>query len=436
MDHTTVINTVQEKFNSFEKGLNGEANSLLHKARKGSLESLSKNGFPKGGKDEEYKYTDLTSPLVKDFIEILGQTEESKESFEDLIDYDLDANIVVFVNGQFSNELSKIISPETQIKIASLAKESNSEAISHSNESGAQADGFLLLNNAFAQDGAIITIPRNVTVEKPVVIYYISDATKRKSLVQPRNVFMAEENSEVQIIESFKSKGTNENFTNTSTQIKVEKNARVQHAKLQIELDEAYHVGNTQVLQEDGSTFTNTTITFGGKSIRNNLDIEIDGSGAEANMFGLFVLNEKQHVDNHTSVDHKKPHSLSNEFYKGILDDSSEGVFNGKIFVRQDAQKTNAFQSNNNILLSDKATINTKPQLEIWADDVKCSHGATTGQIDENQMFYLRARGLDKDHARAILLHAFAQEVIDKIKIEPLKDFLTKKLEERLSDEL
>jgi Fe-S cluster assembly protein SufD len=210
------------------------------------------------------------------------------------------------------------------------------------------------------------------------------------------------------------------------------KNAHLEHSKIQIEQSGAYHFGSIEVSQERDSIFTTTNITLDGSMIRNNVNIALEAENCEANMYGLFLVNGKTHIDNHTSVDHKKPNSQSNELYKGILDEKSRAVFNGKIFVRREAQKTNAFQANNNVLLSNDATINSKPQLEIWADDVKCSHGCTIGQLDAEAIFYLRARGIGEVAAKAMLLKAFAEDATQKITILELHEIVTNAIDERL----
>ncbi|MEO6695213.1 MAG: Fe-S cluster assembly protein SufD, partial [Ignavibacteria bacterium] len=249
---------------------------------------------------------------------------------------------------------------------------------------------------------------------------------------QPRNLILAEEGASVNVIEDYHTIGDKQSFTNAVTEIFCDKSSKVEHYKIQNDGDNSYHIGTSQVMQEKDSRFSNTTISWGGSITRNDLNSVFNDSNTECHFFGLYMLTGKQHVDNHTLADHKMPHCYSNELYKGILDDRSTGVFNGKIMVREDAQKTNAYQSNNNILLSDDATIYSKPQLEIFADDVKCSHGATTGQLNEEEMFYLQSRGISKDHARTLLLYAYASDVIDSVKVGELKDLLVKKLEKKL----
>lgn len=281
-------------------------------------------------------------------------------------------------------------------------------------------------------NGAFIEVADKVVVDKPIVLYFVGDSSAAKLSYQIRNLVVAGKFAEATVIEKFDTIGDNESFTNVVNEFSVDRNANVRYFKIENDSDQAYHVSNTHASQEGSSTFTANTIALNGAMVRNNLNIRLDGEGCESHMNGLYVLKGKTHVDNHTVVDHVKPNSYSNELYKGIMDDKSRGVFNGKIFVRQDAQKTNAFQSNKNVLLSDNATINTKPQLEIWADDVKCSHGCTTGQLDQDALFYLQARGIQKDKARAILLKAFASDVLENIDNEAIKDYLEAIITERL----
>ena len=296
-----------------------------------------------------------------------------------------------------------------------------------------KTESFIALNTAFSYDGAFIHIPGNTVVEQPIHLLYVSDARNAASVAYPRNLVVAEKSSQVKIVESFHCmQSGNHNFTNSVTEIVVKENAIVEFNKIQNETAEAFHINHTEAYLAKNSTFNINTITLGGEIVRNNLHIVLNDENGTAHLYGLYLLNGNQLVDNHTLVDHAKPNCYSNELYKGIIDDKAHGVFNGKIFVRQDAQKTNAYQSNKNILLSNDASMHAKPQLEIFADDVKCSHGATTGQIDEEALFYLRSRGIGEQNARALLNTAFAADVINNITIEALKNnlitFLSSKL--------
>ena len=284
-----------------------------------------------------------------------------------------------------------------------------------------------------AIDGAFIFIPEKTVIPQAIHILYLTDSVDGNVITFPRNLTIASQFSQVLIVESYHSISNQISFTNAVTEIIAEENANVDYYKIQDENNASFQINNTQIKQERNSNVSSNTITLDGALVRNNLNYLINGEGCETHLFGLYLLNGKQHVDNHTLVDHAVPHCLSNELYKGIMKDQSSGVFNGRIMVRKDAQKTNAFQSNKNILLSDNAHVTTKPQLEIFADDVKCSHGATTGQLDQEALFYLRSRGIAKDKAMALLVHAFASDVIDKVKIDKLKINLLHLISERLN---
>ncbi len=433
---TDIKSSFIEGFKSFETSLNGSAQGPLHQLRKNALQVFDQTGFPPA-KNEEYKYTNIAKALQKQ----LGSQTSTQPSqlnakgIEPFLFKGLEANQLVFINGQYRPELSQLLKEEN-LHISELAEayKTQPEKVSAAlgQHAKAESDAFIALNTAFTKHGSFIEVPAKAVLEKPVVLHFISDSSEGATTSQPRNLFLIGRSAEVNIVEAYHSVGSQACFTNIVTEIEVQENAQLQYFKLQIEDDNALQVNTTHIYQRADSRVTTTTITLGGQLIRNNLNFVLDASNIEANMYGLYYLHGKQHVDNHTVVDHRKPHSISNELYKGIMDDASTGVFNGKIYVRQEAQKTNAFQSNKNILLTDTASINTKPQLEIWADDVKCSHGATTGQINEEQLFYLRARGLSEESARAMLLHAFAADIIEHISIEPLKEHFLNVLNEKL----
>jgi Fe-S cluster assembly protein SufD len=275
-------------------------------------------------------------------------------------------------------------------------------------------------------------VPDNAVVNRPVLIYNIHDAREGQVTTASRNLFIIGKNSEVTVIEKFDSVGEHTHFSNLVTEAVVGANAGLELYSVQNDSGNRFQQALTHVHQSDSSRVNTFTFTLNGKFVRNNLQLSLDGEGIESHMFGLYLITGDTLADNHTVVDHRKPNSFSNEIYKGIMDGNSKGVFNGKIFVRPQAQKTNAFQANKNILLSDKAGVNTKPQLEIWADDVKCSHGCTTGQLDEEAMFYLQARGINKETARAMMLYAFAVEILDNVKNPELKEYFDHLVSERL----
>ncbi|MDA0194045.1 MAG: Fe-S cluster assembly protein SufD [Bacteroidetes bacterium] len=426
------------QFQSFENRLNGEKQMPVHKLRKDAFEALQSTGLP-DNKNEEYRFTRLTTLLERSFN--LSQQNPEQSLTKDQIDgrmmKDIDGSSLVFLNGVYSKEQSVIASEHQDITIDSLqdAIKYDSECFEHyfNKTKSYGNDGFLSWNTAFTETGVKISVESNRTYEKPIVLNFITDATGQQFIGNPRILIQIGENSEITFLENFKTIGDFPAFNNLALEIISEKASRVKYIKIQDDGDNTIHMSNSMVYQTDACNVSMFAFTFSGKMVRNNLNVVVDGEGCEANMYGLYLLNGTTHADNHTVVDHRKPNSVSNELYKGILDDKSRGVFNGKIYVRQLAQKTNAFQSNNNILLSNDATINTKPQLEIWADDVKCSHGCTTGQLDDEQLFYLRSRGIDKDRAIGILLQAFANDIFDKTPVKELRSYLEEIVMDRLN---
>ncbi len=413
-------------FQLAEGKLNGAAKSAIHVTRQKALQTFNQLGFPTT-KHEEWKYSNVRG-LVNQTYEFQADSSLTAEDLAQLSIPNLEGNILYFINGVYNEALSSIVSPASELVLLPLAeaiKQYPAVVEKHFNQYTDQHENaFTALNTAFSFDGVFIYVPAKKVVEKPIILRFITDARQANVAAQPRNLIVVEKRAEVQIAEAYRSIGEHSTFTNAVTEIYVAEEANVDYYKVQNESDQAYHIGSTAVYQEGRSVFTANTVTANGGFVRNNLQIKIDGEFAEANMFGLYIPNAKQHIDNHTAVDHAKPNANSNELYKGILKDKSTGVFNGKIFVRQDAQKTNAFQSCKNVLVSDEASMNTKPQLEIWADDVKCSHGTTTGQLNHDALFYMQARGISKDAAKALLMLAFAQEVIDKMRIPSIKEYL------------
>ncbi|WP_020528595.1 Fe-S cluster assembly protein SufD [Flexithrix dorotheae] len=428
---------LKEQFDKFQGNINGQGKLAFNEVRKHALQQLEKIQFPTV-KDEEWKYTNVQKILKHEFAFDLPSSGKIQE-IESYIIPDLDAHRLVFVNGKLSEELSEI-GQENGLTVLNIkdAQTQYGELVNEhlSKYAAFEEDAFTALSTAFTAEGAFIKVDKNKIIEKPILIFNFTDSTAANAIAMPRNLVIAEENAQVTVIEDYAAIGDNYGFINSVTEFKVSKNAIVHNYKLQNKSDKNFFIGTTQVHQEGDSHYNNTTITLGGDLVRNNLNILLDGEHCEAFMNGLYLLKDKHHVDNHSMVDHLKPNSYSNELYKGIMDGESKGVFNGKIFVRPDAQKTNAFQENKNILLSDKASIDTKPQLEIWADDVKCSHGATTGALDEEPVFYLRSRGIDEDKAKALLMFAFANDVLERIKSEPFKNHVAKLIGERLKQEI
>jgi Fe-S cluster assembly protein SufD len=428
-------------FNDLENRLNGEAASELHKIRKDAIKIFQEIGFPTR-KNEEWKYTNI-NPIIKKNYKLPPLEIEKKftrESLEQYLIPDLNANVVTLINGKYNSELSDIKDNKDKIFIGSVRKAAgtHSEIFEkhYSKYAAYSNDGFTALNTAFSTDGALIYIPKNASIEYPVYILNIFITGEENYIVNPRNLIIAEESGSARIFENyFTGEGSSMIFANEVTEIVVGKNANVEYHKIQNDNDNNYYIGTTQVVQERDSKFHTSSITWGSSIVRNNLNIVLNGVNCESILNGVYFSKGKQLIDNHTFVDHSMPNCYSNELYKGIVDDNSTGIFNGKIMVRKDAQKTNAYQSNQNILLSDNAIIDAKPQLEIFADDVKCSHGATVGQLDKDSMFYLKARGIGEKMAKSLLLYAFVNEVIETIPDEPVKKYLGLILEKKLSSE-
>lgn len=422
-------------FYARESVMNGEAQSAFHQKKRAALTEFDRLGFPTV-RNEEWKYSNVKDLLSENY-QFGVESKLSVADLEDLRIPEQAANVLYFVNGHYEPALSKIVSKPSQIIVESLyqAQKNNPELLNKYFDElvSDKTDGFTALNTAFAHDGVFIHVPDNQVLEQPVILRFISDARTENVGSQPRNVIVVGRNAQVKFAEAFRTIGTLRSFTNTVTEIHMEQDSNVEYYKVQNESDNAYHVGTTQVRMADKSHFYSGTVTLNGKFTRNNLNIELDGEYCEAHMYGLYFPDGSQHVDNHTIADHRKPNSESNELFKGILRDKSKGVFNGKIFVREDAQKTNAFQSCKNIVLSPDATMNTKPQLEIFADDVKCSHGTTTGQIDDEALFYLRSRGISKPEAMSLLMFAFCADVVSQIKIDSIREYLEGVIAEKLT---
>lgn len=407
---------------------------LLKDIKSAAKVDFLEKGLPKV-REEEYKFTPITKTLKKQFAfdakpatahVNLGDIEQQ------FIDSD-SSNRLVFVNGLFSNELSVIDAQDGLVvkNFATAALENNDTILEYFGKI-ADTDSFSSLNTVLTQDGVFVEVSKNADAEIPLYVYHVNVAKEIEVFSTPRNLVVAHQGSRVRLIEKNITLGAHNSFSNSVTEVFVKENATVHHVKVQNDVANSYEVVQTKVHQESNSNYSAYTISLSGGMIRNNLNITSDGQNCESNMYGLYLLTDKTHVDNHTSVDHREPNSYSNELYKGVMDGHSKGVFNGKIYVRQEAQKTNAFQSNNNVLLSDTATLNTKPQLEIWADDVKCSHGCTSGQLDEEAIFYLQARGISKENAIGMLLYAFANDIVEKVPVAEVRTYLDLQVADRL----
>lgn len=389
--------------------------------RQKAADYFSINGFPTR-KTEDYKYIAPDTLFKKGFgfrPELMRGVSEGDIKRLSLVP---DAIVLVIVNGIFVPELSS--KEELRgLTFCSMvhAVPTDERAKRHYGKYASQDDAFAALNTAMNEGGVFLHIAKNAVIGKPVHLLHITD-NETEAFFQPRNLIVAEENAEATIIESFETIGPVRSFSNALTELAVEANAKLDHYRLQWEGEAGHLMCTTAGNVAEHALYNTYTFTLGGAWVRNNLNVAMSGRNGEAHLYGLYLPGGTQLVDNHTVVDHRVPDCMSNELYKGVLNGKSTAVFNGKIFVRPDAQKTNAFQTNRNILLSDDASVNTKPQLEIYADDVKCSHGTSTGRIDEEALFYLRARGIGEENARKLLIRAFVEEVVSQVKIESIRE--------------
>ena len=384
-------------FMAFEDGL--DLDHPVHEERSNAIKNFETKGFPTK-KDEAWKYTSLKGLQKIDFS--IFPKHETTLEYKDVKKYflhEIDTYKIVFVDGVYSSYLSETTHDGVDVCLMSSAfsKPMFKQVIEvYFNKAASKDESLTSLNTAFSKEGAYIYIPKNKMPKKPIQILHLATGNEAALMLQPRNLIVAEDNAEVQIIERHQSLTGNEVFTNSVTEIFAGKDAIVDYYKVQNDEPTASLVDNTYISQKDSSVVRVHTFSLGGKLIRNNLNFYQNGERIDSTLKGITILGDKQHVDHHTLVHHAQPNCESHQDYKGIFGDSSTGVFNGKIIVDKIAQKTDAFQQNNNILLSDKSTINSKPQLEIFADDVKCSHGCTIGQLDDEALFYLRSRGIPK----------------------------------------
>tara|TARA_B100001113_G_scaffold85471_1_gene68100 strand:+ start:531 stop:1847 length:1317 start_codon:yes stop_codon:yes gene_type:complete len=408
-------------FIAFENQTN--IDSYVHDIRSEAIKQFESIGFPTK-KLENWKYTSLKNLLNNDYSVLpqLNNVLEFKDIRKYLID-DIDSYKIIFVDGKYCSHLSETTHEGMDICTLSAALSQSKYELIVENYFNkiAHDDGITSLNTAFSNEGAFIHIPKNKFVEKPVQIIHFSTGNESSLMFQPRNMIIVDENSQVQIIERHQSLSENRVFTNSVTEIYAEKKSIIDYYKIQNDNLQSSLIDNTYVNQERNSAFSMHTFSLGNELIRNNLNISQNDQFIETTIKGVTIIGDQQHVDHNTLINHNKPNCNSHQDYKGIYNNKSTGVFNGRVMVKKEAQKTNAFQSNNNVLLSDKATINAKPQLEIYADDVKCSHGCTVGQLDKNALFYLKSRGIPQKEATALLMYGFANNILESVKIPEIK---------------
>lgn len=395
----------------------------FYATRQQALRDFKAQGLPTLN-DEAYKYTPIAN-LLRTYFDAKQPTtpvQPTPEKITAVCYHDMDAYHVVLRNGRVSNKHTQLEGHEQFMQVLTFQEAYQRQQpafLEHfAQHAKSKKDAFIALNTALFEEGLFIHITDNAIVEKPLLLYHYTASSAYQPMTYPRLLVVAGKYSQASIITSWQTMG----FTNAVAEVVLQESAQLDYYTLQTKMGQQNHqVNTTQCKQAQKSKLNTYTLTWSGALVRNNLSITINAPYSETNMYGLYCLHGQQHVDNYTMVDHRQPHTCSNELYKGIMTGESTGVFNGRIYVRPEAQKTNAFQTNNNLVLSSTATLYTKPQLEIWADDVKCSHGATTGQLDEEQLFYLRTRGLQEDAARYLLRQAFANEVIKKIPLATLR---------------
>jgi Fe-S cluster assembly protein SufD len=416
-----------------EHDLPGRHIPWLRRLRAEAVEQFMATGFP-GHAEEAWKYTDTRVFENRRFTLPAKNGDTRVTSLRPYALGSPVAHRLVFVDGVFVPELSVVCDLPPGAVIRNLASALEREGAATEAHLGQQLaedmHGFAALNTAFLSDGAYIHLGRGVVVHEPVHLLFIASAAA-PSVAQPRNLIVAGEDSRVTLIESYVTLNEGEYFTNAVTEIVAGKNAVVEHYKLERESEQAYHVAGIHVRQERDSRYTSHNVAAGGRLVRNDIRVALDGEGAECTLNGLTLARGRQHVDNHTRIDHFKPRGTSREWYKGVFDGNSRGVFSGLVRVHPDAQKTDAQLTNNNLLLSDGAEADSRPQLEIYADDVKCAHGSTVGQLDPDALFYLRSRAVDEALARNMLIYGFASDILTRMNLAPVRAQLEDQLSQR-----
>jgi Fe-S cluster assembly protein SufD len=417
-------------FERFEREQSQQGGTpALQRLHKAAIARFAEMGFP-GPRDEEWRFTNL-APLLKVHFELAQEGEGARDDYG-LRAEDGTVSQVLCVNGSRPFVQDRGATLPRGVIVSGLAEALQAQPALVEAHLARHADykghTFTALNTAFLRDGAFVYVPPGTVVEHPIHVHFLVTAAGRPHVWHRRCLIVMGANSQATFVESYEGPPQDVYFTNAVTEVVLGEDAVVDHYKLQKEGGDAFHVATMQVAQGRSSNFSSHSVALGGAFVRNQVNAVLGAEGCECTLNGLYQATGTQLVDNHTVIDHAQPHCASHELYKGILDGKARGVFNGKIFVRQDAQKTDAKQTNQTLLLSDDATINTKPQLEIYANDVKCTHGATVGQLAAEALFYLRSRGIGRDQARALLTYAFANDVVRRIKVESIRNHLEQTL--------
>ncbi len=427
-------------FERFEKDGATRAASWVHQLRKAAIARFAELGFPTT-RHEEWKYT-AVAPIASVPFTRAGYEQPMllSEALERLSFGLSEGARLVFVNGHYSRAFSSHRGLPGGLRVGSLAAalRADRERIAPhlARYAGYREHAFVALNTAFLAAGAFVYVPAGAVVEAPIHLLFVSTGLGQPTVSHPRNLIVVGSGSQATIVESYIGLDHHVSLTNAVTEVVVGENATIDHYKVQRESEAAFHIATLQVHQARSSTFASHSIALGGALVRNDVNVVLDGEGSECTLNGLYMVSGHQHVDNHTRIDHVKPHCLSRELYKGVLDGKARGVFNGKIVVHPAAQKTDAKQTNKNLLLSADALIDTKPQLEINNNDVKCTHGSTIGRLAEDAIFYLRSRGIGVEMARSLLTYAFASDIINRIKVGPIRALVEQLLVTRLENGL
>lgn len=437
LQQNTAMDHFRALFREYEANLNGHSNHPSVHFRKAAFAKLTELDFPTR-RDEDWKYIGVNRMVSPAYQQ--GKLMQVDGDLLAHLKYsDLDAYHLVFVNGVFDesrSDLAHFPKGVTAQTVTQAMEDDTTKAWITSmtdRQGGTAQNTFLPLNHAFAKSGLFFDIPAKTELDKPVHILYLSTPSSEPHFASPQLFVRAGNSSQATFIESYQGLEDGTYFNNAANYFDVAANADVHHYRLQEESNEAFNLHNTIVVQDRDSRYSNYAIDLGGRMVRNNLSAEHCGPNIETNLYGIYLGNESQHIDTQTFIDHAVPHCQSNEKYKGILTDRSRGVFNGKVMVRQDAQKTNAYQQNSSLVLSPNAIMDAKPQLEIYADDVRCSHGATVGQLDETAVFYLRSRGLSEAGAKNLLQQAFLGEVLDHFNLKPIVERMEAAIEAKLN---
>ena len=431
---TEQIGTYLESFSEFHKRAPGKDQPWLRELREKAFARFCETGFPTTH-DEDWRFTNVSHIAKTSFRLAVGGTLSSIEQVEPFFVYGAACQLV-FVNGKFAEALSSIGNLPSGVRVSSLAAQISRDPAALQPHLGRylniDRDAFSALNTGFLDDGAYVHIRRGALIHDPICFLYISTSSETPLMSHPRNLVVAEAETQATIVEDYLSFGESPAFCNTVTELVAGDNAAISHYMIEREHNQAFNISTLRIEQGRSANVSSHSVLLGGGLVRNNVHPVLAGEGSECLINGLFIGNGQQHLDNYMLVEHASPHCASRQFYNGILDDQAHGVFHGRIIVHKDAQKTDAKQTNRNLLLSDDARIDTKPQLEIYADDVKCTHGATIGQIEENALFYLRSRGIDEISARKLLLLAFANECLDRMAANPAREHVERLINEHL----